>query len=105
MQSDRFTPHVEKRKMLHKQRIFKEGRQKLIFEDQSIAIYNVAGIPIPYLSGLGKQDITGNCLMRLIIDRKVSFSLCNESNIIVSQCVHSALGQEPFYVLQLYDIH
>lgn len=44
--------------MLYKQQDFKEGKQKLIFQNQSMTICNVGSIPIPYLPGLGKQYIT-----------------------------------------------
>ncbi len=53
------TFYLKKRKMPYKQRIFKEGRQKLFFENQSIPIDDMMSIPVPDFPGLEKRTSHG----------------------------------------------
>ena len=97
--------HLEEWEMLHKQRIFKEGGQEVIFKNQSIPIYNPTGIPIPHLTRFGKENITGNSLICPVINRKTPFPFCYKSNVIISQRVYGAFSQEPLYIFQFYHIY
>ena len=62
--------------MLYKQRIFKEERQKLFFENQSIPIDDMMNIPVPDFPRFRKKDVTWNCFIGLVIDCKSSLTFC-----------------------------
>lgn len=54
--------------MPYKQRIFKEGRQKLFFENQSIPIDDMMSIPVPDFPRFREKNVTWNCFIGLVID-------------------------------------
>ena len=97
--------HIEERKVLYEQRVFEEGRQEFILENQCIAICDMSRIPIPYFSGFREEHIAGYRLTHLIINRKTALAFCYESNIIISQRMHSPFSQKTLHVFQFHDIH
>ena len=48
--------------------IFKEGRQKLFFENQSIPIDDMMSIPVPDFPRFREKNVTWNCFIGLVID-------------------------------------
>ena len=90
--------------MPYKQRIFKEGRQKLFFKNQSIPIDDMMSIPVSDFPRFREKDVTWNCFIALVIDCKSSLTFCYESNIIIVESVDSTFSQELLHILQFYYI-
>ena len=91
--------------MPYKQRIFKEGRQKLFFENQSIPLDDMMSIPVPDFPRLREKDVTWNCFIGLVIDCNSSLTFCYESNIIIVESVDSTFSQELLHICQFDDIN
>ena len=90
--------------MPYKQRIFKEGRQKLFFENQSIPIDDMMSIPVPDFPGLEKKGRHMELLHRFGYRLQSSLTFCYESNIIIVESVDSTFSQELLHILQFYYI-
>lgn len=60
---------------------------------------------MPYLSGLGEDDIAGYYFIRSVIYGEGTFSFCDESDVVIGQGMRGASGEKLFYILQFYDIY
>lgn len=60
---------------------------------------------MPYLSGLGEDDVAGRYFISPVIYGEDAFPFCNESDVVIGQGMRGASGEELFYILQFYDIY